>query len=972
MSAFKLAEAFLAILISAFLWIPLAYGVDLAVTAVNTGLTDADTIAHNNQLGQLFYYTLFFIILACVIYVIKSRKGEEEDVVYYQQPTFQLKRVIRFPEPPGVPARITLIVLMLCVLIPSASAMQVDYDNFNDNSWNTSKWETSVRQGSAGSSTVTEQNQRLEVWSDTGAVYCSRTINNMTGNFTVTFKNVNTAFSNGYQSIVDILKATESDPLSNTNSIRMSFHDSDGDSMLNIYIQDQGSTVDTQNDVIDESADKYGKIQRLGSQVNFYYSTDGSSWTNFYNMSSSSGIGSDDVKIYLCSYHNSFTAYHDDFNVTDDLPEPVGASNITLDLSVDPDPLYTATDATFTIDYNNSNANNAYIEVNITVNGSTIYEYNHTSVAPGASVNDTILSGNYSKGDNITAYINATDANGEYLEANITRMINNTPPTTPSGELAPQSVIVGDNLTANVTSTDADSDAITYWYLFGYQNSTNITGWKTTDNLTILEAYDGEYIRAWFKASDGTDNGTAAYYDINVTWVNITQPLDGSENIGKTLDFAFSFRTEYYQECEEDLSGTAYPLGYINADQNHSRTIWYDENNTYTVTCYSWDDPSISYSKTINFTNYYANWSVSMYTENDWDTPLNITSANLSIFINCEGGSQYVYNFTGVTFYGVKPECDVQSISAKVDYATDSYTRERSVPDCLECDIRMYMVDALLYTVLQIPIYMSDYNYFDTRIELYKLSGGNHYTIAQGTFDVEHKYVTYLTKDNTYYIRLDQGSLGSEIRDIGYLYAASATAQYLSLSEIQLRPDIVLISDNLLMSAEFDDPLANTSTLRINYQDLINVTTSVRIRVYSDTNNTAWYDQTFYGYDNLTVSLNNVNTTRHSVRFTVQHAVLGNSPVDFTVGVGAFGSDVDFGLSEANQWILAAAGFVIMLLTALIIVPEIRIYGIIALLAELGVFVGIRWFAFAPETILFFVASLIAGIVYEIKFKGVT
>jgi ABC-type sulfate transport system substrate-binding protein len=58
----------------------------------------------------------------------------------------------------------------------------------------------------------------------------------------------------------------------------------------------------------------------------------------------------------------------------------------------------------------------------------------------------------------------------------------------------------------------------------------------------------------------------------------------------------------------------------------------------------------------------------------------------------------------------------------------------------------------------------------------YKTSGGSHYTIAQGYFDVEHKYVTYLTKDNTYFIRLTKGS---EVRDIGYLYAATATAQYL-------------------------------------------------------------------------------------------------------------------------------------------------------------------------------------------------
>lgn len=647
--------------------------------------------------------------------------------------------------------------------------------------------------------------------------------------------------------------------------------------------------------------------------------------------------------------------------------------NTTLTLAVDPDPLYTNTDANFTVHYNHSTGKVANISINVSVNG---VELNQTETLMWVDVpsNSTryfvALSGNYSKGDVVTFYVNVTTDTGSTTDT-LERTIQNSPPGTPTGVLYPASVIEGDNLTVNVTATDIDGDSVSYWYLFGYQNNTNITSWLSTDNLTIIEGYEGEYLRAWFQADDGEANGTAGYYDMNVTWINITLPVDGAEYIGKVLPFAFNFRTEYYQDCDEDISGTTYSLGYINSNQNHTRTVWYDEDNTYTVTCYSWADPNITYSKTVNFTNYFANWSVSIYTENDWNTPLNITAANLSIFVNCEGGSQYVYNFTGTTFYGVKPECDVQSITAKVDYVTDSYTRERSVPDCTECDIRMYMVDALIYTVLQIPIYMSDYNYYDTRIELYKLSGGNHYTIAQGYFDVERKYVTYLTKDNTYYIRLDQGSLGSEVRDIGYLYAATATAQYLSLSEINLNPSVRLISDNLLMAAAFDNASNTTSTLRITYNDLMNRTTSVRVRIFSDVNNTAWYDNTFYGYDNLTISINGVNTTRHTVHFTVLHDVLGNSPVEFTVGVGMLGGLMDFGISFT--WIYGIAAFAIMFMTAIIVVPEIRLPGLVVLLVELGVFWYYQWLAgLELASIAFMIAMLVAGIVFEIKYRGIT
>ena len=274
----------------------------------------------------------------------------------------------------------------------------------------------------------------------------------------------------------------------------------------------------------------------------------------------------------------------------------------------------------------------------------------------------------------------------------------------------------------------------------------------------------------------------------------------------------------------------------------------------------------------------------------------------------------------------------------------------------------------MIYTVLQIQIYMSDYQYYDSKIELYKTSGGNHYTISEGYFDVEHKYVTYLTKDNTYLLRL---TLNGVIRDIGFLYAATATSQYLSLSEITLAPDIMLISDNILMGAAFDDPSLNQSTLRVQYQDLINMTNSVRIRIFSMRNNTPWYDNTIYGSNNFTISINNVNTTRHSIHFTVDHDVLGNSPIDYTTGVGSF-AGWDLGLPAEMGWLYNGFAFFVIMVTTWIITPENRFPGYIMLLAELGIFSVGSWLIFNSASFALFIAFVVAGIIHEIQHKGVS
>jgi len=526
---------------------------------------------------------------------------------------------------------------------------------------------------------------------------------------------------------------------------------------------------------------------------------------------------------------------------------------------------------------------------------------------------------------------------------------------------------MGDNFNFTGSSTDADGDSLTYWYLQGFYNGTNITGWSSSDvDLLVNASMENDTLRIYAKAGDNEANGSINSSDMIVTHMNILYPVNGSELIGDTFNFSKNLTVQYLQPCVETVGSALYNLGYLDTGiHNDSRYIFYGNNQVYNLTCFSLQDASRNYTKLVTFSNIFGIWNVSIYTENAWTTPLNISAANLSIILTCNGGETYVWNFTGVKLEGIKPMCDVQTVTAKVNYETDSYTRERVPPDCQVCDIPMYLTDALVHTVLQTPIYMSDFNYYDGLIELYKSSGGNHYTIAQGYFDVEHKYVTYLTKDNTYFIRLTKDG---EVRDIGYLYAATATAQYLSLSQIQLRPSISLISNNIRMSAAFDNESAPLTTLRVQYRDLMNATQSVRIRIFRSNNNTAFYDSTFSGISNFSATLNNVNTSfRYSVAFEVNHSVLGNSPIPFTTGVGAAGQLADLGLDPSLHWIYFWAAFFVVLMTCFIITPENRLPGYFALLLELGAFSVFEWFQFTGPVLLYFIVFPVAGIVYELK-----
>lgn len=83
-SGYRFIIGVLAIIMCMLLWIPLDWAMDQATTALNGGITDADTIQRNNIVNDAYYFTLFIVIIAVIIYIVKPTTGEVEqgEVVY--------------------------------------------------------------------------------------------------------------------------------------------------------------------------------------------------------------------------------------------------------------------------------------------------------------------------------------------------------------------------------------------------------------------------------------------------------------------------------------------------------------------------------------------------------------------------------------------------------------------------------------------------------------------------------------------------------------------------------------------------------------------------------------------------------------------------------------------------------------------------------------------------------------------------
>jgi hypothetical protein len=336
--------------------------------------------------------------------------------------------------------------------------------------------------------------------------------------------------------------------------------------------------------------------------------------------------------------------------------------------------------------------------------------------------------------------------------------------------------------------------------------------------------------------------------------------------------------------------------------------------------------------------------------------------SNVSMTIYCDSGqSIFVVNETNILI----PTFDdrLTGFRSTVSYPSDYYTRDYLVDNQVESRI-IYDVDAYEFSVLQIPIYINDYNYFDAEITIYKRIDGEPVIITEGVFDNEHKFVAYLIRDEPYYIRLTTESL---VREAGFFKPVAAETLTLNINSISVSPSIVYISDVISANA------VNTSlsNIQVTYNDSSGETQSVRIKVFEDTNQTAFFDNVYSGVQSLSVAVSPVNMSTHyySVLFEVTHATFGNSPVDFTFLVGA---PVLWGIGTIGTWIYGIVGFIMMLFLSFMVTPKNRFVGVVMIMVGLSIMLSLTWTVLDPGILTLVVIFASVSIVYEIKRGGFT
>lgn len=298
-----------------------------------------------------------------------------------------------------------------------------------------------------------------------------------------------------------------------------------------------------------------------------------------------------------------------------------------------------------------------------------------------------------------------------------------------------------------------------------------------------------------------------------------------------------------------------------------------------------------------------------------------------------------------------------------VQYPSTEYIRSYLLgSDVVYKDI--YLADATAYTLYQIPIEMLDFLYWGAEIELYKNAVGGEIIITEGNFDADHIFNAYLIKDEKYRLRL---VTPTETRIIGFLFAVAPGVQQISISQITLQPDVSLINDHLTIAAEI---INSTSTLMVQYFDDTSQTDSVEFIVYEGANQTPFFETTVVGSSNITLTIPGVNITqRYAVHAIVTHQVFGNSPVNFVIGVGAFGNLVSLGPSVA-AWFYQAASVALIFFVATIITPRIKLAGMLIMGAMIGILWYIGWFVVATGAVVLMIAFIALAMASELKKRG--
>lgn len=401
------------------------------------------------------------------------------------------------------------------------------FDDFNDNSFNTTKWIKTLRQGTLGDSDVTEQNQRIEIFSDldTNAVYGIRSNEDISGDFEIKVVNLNTNFAALDQFILDILLSSASDTTT-TEYIREAIRHDGGE--LDIYYSDAGTVEYTDNGAFSFSEpEKYLMIRRLGSTLYIYKSTDGETWTQIYS-DSSNALGTNDINIYLGSYYG-FNAFADNVIVrkyTD--PEPqvtIGSEQILTGNLAPVITIFSPQETT-------------YYTTNITFNF-TVTDDNSTTFHVKAWIGTTLIYDNTTYQNNTNVEINLssylTEAGTYYVKVWANDTDTNNPGISES--------------TVYFTVDDFEIQSVSFNSVVGELTLQTFSE-SVTINNDLIENVSTKLV--W----NGTDMGYHDNFHSNTFYKSITIPLTKTD--GQVIQFYFSNEIHYKNGSVSTINSSYY------------------------------------------------------------------------------------------------------------------------------------------------------------------------------------------------------------------------------------------------------------------------------------------------------------------------------------------------------------------------------------------------------------------------------
>jgi len=521
---------------------------------------------------------------------------------------------------------------------------------------------------------------------------------------------------------------------------------------------------------------------------------------------------------------------------------------------------------------------------------------------------------------NITAY-----ANG--FSTSITLLRNGTSITNPNVNSYGAYLY---NFTAVFSNENYTADSKTYWLTISKANSNlaiaSSSGWSLTSgdytalncnvlaglgfsftldsniitNPYILQTQTGNYLVSCTLTGD-TYNYTPTVAS-NTIVVNPVLACTGSNLYGfnktitsdgylTTLNFTDLVNQHYVRTNLGDVYVNTNNTHYINTTNGYYFIVNNTGFSTFTVSFGNYyANRTYAYrplneSNIQNVSGYLQNHPVAIYNVLDElnGTVMYPPNTTLMSIITCSYGENYIPIENGVTNFLLAVRGYLSKASLRVSYTADMYYSRQFYPN-VSADMTIfnfYTIDAYKNALDRIDFKMLDVNYYGVKLQIYKSFGSTKIMITECFFDASHYCSAYLMEDSDYLLRTIDYS--NAITEFGTISVVKPDTKELGNVYIMLNPNAILIANNIYMNAYMN---ADRSTLYVTYNDNLNLTQSLRLKIFFE-NGTLFQNLVYTTTNHLNTNFDTsaYNSSSFVVRFNITHSKLGNSPITYDLSL---------------------------------------------------------------------------------------